>query len=54
MMHETWPSLKVMLSSGYSAFPGSSGAPREGLVGFIQKPYLPGELLEAVQKAFEP
>lgn len=54
MMHECWPSLKVMLSSGYSAFPGSSGTAREGLVGFIQKPYLPGELLEAVQRAFEP
>jgi PAS domain S-box-containing protein len=53
LMHDRWPGLKVMLSSGYSAYVGTGGEPQAGLVGFIQKPYLPGELLEAIQKAFD-
>jgi CheY-like chemotaxis protein len=53
MMHSCWPSLKVLLSSGYSAYPDSHRFAREGLMGFIQKPYLPEELLDAIQKAFD-
>ena len=53
LMHDCWPALKVLLSSGYSADPGSHRNSREGLVGFIQKPYLPAELLGAVLRAFE-
>ncbi len=53
LMHDCWPALKVLLSSGYSADPGSHQQSRDGLVGFIQKPYLPAELLGAVERAFE-
>jgi CheY-like chemotaxis protein len=53
MMHDCWPALKVLFSSGYSADPSSHKKSRDGLVGFIQKPYLPAELLGAVQRAFE-
>jgi len=53
LMHERWPALKVLLSSGYSADAGTRRMTQQGLVGFIQKPYLPAELLEAVRKAFE-
>ena len=53
LMHDRWPSLKVLLSSGYSADPGTSPPAGPGPVGFIQKPYLPSELLSAVERAFE-
>ena len=53
LMHDYWPSLKVLLSSGYSADAGTSRMTQQGLVGFIQKPYLPAELVGAVEKAFE-
>jgi PAS domain S-box-containing protein len=52
LMHDAWPSLKVLLSSGYSA-ESAAGQGATGLVGFIQKPYMPAELLEAVGKAFQ-
>jgi PAS domain S-box-containing protein len=53
LMHDRWPSLKVLFSSGYSADAGTNPLARKSLAGFIQKPYLPSELLGAVQRAFE-
>ncbi|MFN8654557.1 MAG: response regulator [Gemmatimonadales bacterium] len=54
LMHDCWPAIKVLLSSGYSAEATGDTRNRDGLVGFIQKPYLPADLVRAVQRAFEP
>lgn len=53
LMHDCWPAIKVLLSSGYSAEATGDTRNRDGLVGFIQKPYLPADLVRAVQRAFD-
>jgi nitrogen-specific signal transduction histidine kinase/CheY-like chemotaxis protein len=42
--------VKVVLSSGYSETEATSRFTRDGLVGFIQKPYKPDTLLKILQK----
>ncbi len=47
-LQANWPDVPVILSSGYSAETEPGEVVREGAAGFIQKPYLPGDLLRAV------
>ncbi|HWA55995.1 MAG TPA: ATP-binding protein [Gemmatimonadales bacterium] len=54
LMHDCWPGLRVLLSSGYSDEVAEDGRTRKGQVGFLQKPYLPADLVRAVQQAFDP
>jgi CheY-like chemotaxis protein len=49
---EIEPSVKVLLSSGYSESEVTKDFPEGALWGFIQKPYQPAALLREVRKAF--
>ena len=45
------PEVRVLIFSGYSAGATTNGLMDEGAVGFIQKPFLPDKLADAVAKA---
>jgi signal transduction histidine kinase/CheY-like chemotaxis protein len=45
------PDVKVVLTSGYSEQDALSGLADEGLCGFLQKPYRPGDLISTLQRA---
>ncbi len=45
--------VKVLLSSGFSEEEATSQLNGKGLMGFIQKPYLPAALIEKVKEALE-
>ena len=47
------PSLRVLLSSGYSQEGEVQEIIDEGALGFIQKPYLPAALLKKVRESLE-
>ncbi len=47
------PDLKVILSSGYDERQATQRIAREGLAGFLPKPYLPMDLIEKVREALE-
>ncbi len=49
-----WPGVPVILSSGYSAETESGQTVRDGAAGFIQKPYLPADLLRALRRVLTP
>ncbi len=53
LLHDCWPAIRVLLSSGYSAEATAGARTREGFAGFIQKPYLPAELVHAVTRALD-
>ena len=46
------PQVAVLLSSGYSA-EQMPEAGKEGVLGFVNKPYRPQDLVAAVQKALD-
>jgi PAS domain S-box-containing protein len=46
------PSVRVLLSSGYSAEQGGSETP--GVVGFLHKPYRPRDMARVVREALDP
>jgi DNA-binding NarL/FixJ family response regulator len=43
--------VRVLLSSGYSEAEATRRFVGRGLAGFLQKPYRPGALVEAVRRA---
>ena len=45
------PSVRVLLSSGYSEAEATRRFVGRGLAGFLQKPYRPGALVEAVRRS---
>jgi two-component system cell cycle sensor histidine kinase/response regulator CckA len=47
------PGLPVLLSSGYNEQDATRDFVGKGLAGFVQKPYRPDELIEAVQRVIE-
>jgi PAS domain S-box-containing protein len=47
------PGVRVILSSGYNEQDATSRFAGQGLAGFIQKPYAPEALREALRKVFE-
>ena len=49
-IHERWPQLPVVLSSGYSA-DSSSTTLTLLAAGFIQKPYFPEDLVQSLREA---
>lgn len=44
-----WPALKVILMSGHNV-QGAGAARAPGVAGYIEKPYLPHELLQLVEE----
>lgn len=48
------PEVRVLLSSGYSADGDTQAILHEGVVGFVQKPYVMNELAQAVKRALQP
>jgi CheY-like chemotaxis protein len=50
-MREVSPRLTVLLSSGYNEQVATRDFGPNGLAGFVQKPYRPDELIEAVDRA---
>ena len=49
-IHRRYPSLPVILSSGYDEVEGSGRAAGHGLAGFIHKPYRLGELQRVLER----
>ena len=49
-IREQWPDLPVLLSSGYSADTSMAAIKQLG-ASFIQKPYMPEDLLVAIRAA---
>ena len=50
-LREIDPNVRVLLSSGYSEAEATRKFVGRGLAGFLQKPYRPGALVEAVRRA---
>ena len=50
-LREIDPTVRVLLSSGYSEAEATRRFVGRGLAGFLQKPYRPGSLIEAVRRA---
>ncbi|MBI5833281.1 MAG: response regulator [Armatimonadetes bacterium] len=50
-VHRLWPSLPVVMSSGYPQPIGGDGGTLAGLSGFVQKPYQPVTLLRHLAEA---
>jgi DNA-binding NarL/FixJ family response regulator len=44
----------VLLSSGYSADGETQAILSEGVIGFVQKPYLVNDLAQAVKRVLQP
>lgn len=49
LVHQRWPELPAILTSGYDATDRQRNS--TDVVGFLQKPYCPDELLAAVRAA---
>ncbi len=52
-MRRIRPSVKVILSSGYNEQDATNGFVGKGLAGFLQKPYQPQKLIDAVRSVIE-
>ncbi len=52
-LKEINPSIKALLSSGYSRHGKAEAIMQAGILGFVQKPYRANELLSAVRKALD-
>lgn len=52
-LHRIAPRLPVILSSGYNEQDATKDFAENGLAGFVQKPYRPDELIEAVYRAIQ-
>ncbi len=50
---DTWPDTKVVMITGYSTVDTAVQALRLGAFNFIEKPFTPDTLLNAVNEAFE-
>ena len=48
------PQVRVLLSSGYSADGDAQAILNEGVLGFVQKPYVMNDLAQAVKRAIKP
>lgn len=48
VIHARWPSLRLLLMSGHNV-QGMDAFRSRGVVGYIEKPYLPHELLHMVE-----
>jgi DNA-binding NtrC family response regulator len=46
------PDVRVVLTSGYSENDVTSAFVGRGLAGFLQKPWVPGELVRTLRRAF--
>ncbi len=53
LVHERWPDLPVILTTGFSADADTAQLGARGLAGFIQKPYPAGELLSLVRRVLQ-
>ncbi|MDZ7363392.1 MAG: ATP-binding protein [candidate division KSB1 bacterium] len=53
-LKEIDPQVRVLLSSGYSADGDAQAILNEGVIGFVQKPYLVSDLARAVKRALKP
>jgi PAS domain S-box-containing protein len=51
LLREKDPGVRVVITSGFSKQDTAERFPGTGLAGFIQKPYRPGELIEAIAQA---
>jgi signal transduction histidine kinase len=52
-LHQTTPSLRILMASGYSTeLINAGGRPREGIV-FLSKPYIPATLALAIRKCLD-
>lgn len=49
VLHARWPAARVVLMSGHNM--RADDKPRPGVVGYVEKPYLPHELLHVVEVA---
>jgi DNA-binding NtrC family response regulator len=49
VIHARWPTLRIVLMSGHNVQNMAQFGP-QGVVGYIEKPYLPHELLHLVQE----
>ena len=52
-IRDRWPDLPVLLMSGYPTPETVEGGMKAGATHFLAKPFMPDELMEAVQKALE-
>jgi len=52
-LKEIDPQVRVLLSSGYSADGDAQAILNEGVIGFVQKPYLVNDLAQAVKRALQ-
>jgi len=52
-LKEIDPQVRVLLSSGYSAEGDAQAILSEGVIGFVQKPYLVNDLAQAVKRALQ-
>lgn len=52
-MQEVRPDVKVILTSGYSESDVMDRFRSAGLIGFLHKPYMPGDLMGMVQRALD-
>ena len=53
VLREMAPNLRIVFSSGYSEQVALARLPQRGPVGFVQKPYRPGNLLAKVHEVLE-
>ena len=52
-INTTWPDTKVVMVTGYSTVETAVQALRLGAYNFIEKPFTPDTLIEAVKEVFE-
>ncbi len=53
IINKTWPDTKVVMITGYSTVDTAVQALRLGAYNFIEKPFTPDTLLDAVKEVFE-
>lgn len=52
-LREIKPDIKVILSSGYNEQDATNRFSGKGLAGFLQKPYMPNDLVKMIKKTLE-
>ena len=52
MAHDRWPSIPVMIMTGYASIASAIEATRAGAIGYLPKPFAPDELEAAIERTF--
>ncbi len=52
MAHERWPTIPVVIMTGYASIASAIEATKAGAIGYLPKPFTPDELEAAIERSF--